>query len=51
MDDAKALKKNATPHEIAAVLQVTDDGLTQLGMLVDLKEELSSRFGQALDLE
>lgn len=51
LDQAKALKVTATPHEIGAVLQVTEDGLTQLGMLIDLKEDLSSRFAQALDLE
>lgn len=50
IDDAKKLKDNASPHEIAAVLQVTDDGLTQLEMLLDLKKDLTTRFNEALDL-
>lgn len=50
IDDAKSLKDNASPHEIAAVLAVTNDGLTQLEMLLDLKEDLTSRFNEALNL-
>lgn len=51
LDDAKDLNENASPHEVAAVLQVTSDGIIQLEMLLDLKEELSGRFSKALDLE
>ncbi|MCH8139031.1 MAG: hypothetical protein IH926_08795, partial [Proteobacteria bacterium] len=50
IDDAKKLKDDASPHEIAAVLAVTNDGLTQLEMLLDLKEDLASLFNEALDL-
>lgn len=51
IDNSKGLGKNPAPHKIAAILQATDDGLAQLELLGDLREELRNRFGQALDLE
>ncbi len=47
---AKSLGKNPTPHSLAAVLQATNDGVAQLELLEELREELRNRFGQALDL-
>ncbi len=50
IDDAKNLGDDATPHELAAVLEATQDGMAQLELLKPLREELRNRFGQALDL-
>lgn len=50
IDDAKELGDNPAPHEVAAILEATQDGLAQLELLEPLREELRNRFGQALDL-
>ena len=51
IDDAHRLGKKPAPHDIAAILQATDEGLAQLELLEELRGELRNRFGQALDLE
>lgn len=50
IDDAKELGEDPAPHELAAILQATDDGMAQLELLEPLREELRNRFGRALDL-
>jgi hypothetical protein len=51
INQSKAIDSDTSPHEIADILQATDEAIHQMGLLTDLQNDLRIRYAEALDLE